>query len=82
MEMDLDIKVLGPGCRKCIEITNSIRQVIEENKMEVQIEQISNIDEIAEFGVSSTPAIVIGGDVKCVGRVPDRSEILSWLKRR
>jgi len=31
--------------------------------------------------VLSTPAVVIGGDVKCSGRVPERHEILQWLQK-
>ena len=81
MELDVNIKILGPGCRKCIEIAEMIRELVEENNLTVQVEKITNMDEIAEFGVSSTPAVVIDGDVKCTGRVPDRNEILYWLKK-
>ena len=81
MELDINIKILGPGCQKCIEIANMIRELVAENRITVQVEKITNIDEIASFGVVSTPAIVIDGDVKCTGRVPDRDEILSWLKK-
>jgi len=55
--------------------------VIEEHHLPAQIEEISSMDKIAEFGVLSTPAVVIGGDVKCSGRVPERHEILQWLKK-
>lgn len=81
MELDVNIKILGPGCRKCIEIANMIRELVEDSDITVQVEKTTNIDDIAEFGVSSTPAVVIDGDVKCMGRVPDRDEILSWLKK-
>ena len=36
--------------------------------------------EIAKMGVFSTPAVVIDGQIKCVGSVPDKNEILAWLK--
>ena len=81
MEMDVDIKILGPGCKKCIQVAEIVRQVIEEHRLQAQVEEISSMDKIAEFGVLSTPAVVIGGDVKCVGRVPERHEILHWLKK-
>ena len=81
MEMDVDIKILGPGCKKCIQVAEIVRQVIEEHRLQAQIEEISSMDKIAEFGVLSTPAVVIGGDVKCAGRVPERHEILQWLKK-
>ena len=81
MEMDIDIKILGPGCKKCGQVASIVRQVIEEYRLPAQIEEISSMDKIAEFGVLSTPAVVIGGDVKCSGRVPERHEILQWLKK-
>ena len=81
MEMDIDIKILGPGCKKCIQVANIVRQVIEEYRLQAQIEEIASVDKIAEYGVLSTPAVVIGGDVKCSGRVPERQEILQWLRK-
>lgn len=81
MEMDIDIKILGPGCKKCGQVVDIVRQVIEEYSLPAQIEEIASLDKIAEFGVLSTPAVVIGGDVKCAGRVPERHEILQWLKK-
>ena len=81
MEMDIEIKILGPDCKKCIQIANLVRQVIEEYSLPAQIEEIASMDKIAEFGVLSTPAVVIGGDVKCAGRVPEPHEILQWLRK-
>lgn len=81
MEMDIDIKILGPGCKKCGQVADIVRQVIEEYSLPAQIEEIASLDKIAEYGVLSTPAVVIGGDVKCAGRVPERHEILQWLKK-
>jgi len=81
MEMDIDVKILGPGCKKCVQVAKIVREVIEEHHLPAQVEEISSMDKIAEFGVLSTPAVVIGGDVKCSGRVPERHEILQWLKK-
>ena len=81
MELDVNIKILGSGCRECIEIANMIQELVTENHLTVQVEKITGIDEIATFGVPATPAVVIDGDVKCTGRVPDRNEILAWLTK-
>jgi small redox-active disulfide protein 2 len=81
MEMGVDVKILGPGCKKCIEMANIVRKVAHENKIPAHIEHISDIDKIAEYRVLSTPALAIGGDVKCAGRVPAPHEILVWLKK-
>jgi small redox-active disulfide protein 2 len=81
MEMDIDVKILGPGCKKCEETAHAVRKVAEEHGLAVQIEKVSGIDAIAEFGVLSTPAVVVDGDVKCAGRVPAPAEILGWLRK-
>ena len=79
--MDIDIKILGPGCTKCLEVANIVRMVAKEHGLPVQIEKIGNTERIAEFGAILTPAVVVDGDVKCTGRVPSPAEVLTWLKK-
>lgn len=81
MEMDIDVKILGPGCKKCEEVANTVRKVAQEHGIAVQLEKIAGMDAIAEYGVLSTPAVVIDGDVKCTGKIPSPAEILGWLKK-
>ena len=79
--MDVEIKILGPGCKKCEETANLVRKVAEEHGIAVQVEKIANIETSAEFGIAATPAVVVDGDVKCAGRVPTAGEILNWLRK-
>ncbi|GAB4336933.1 MAG: thioredoxin family protein [Desulfobulbaceae bacterium] len=76
----MDIKVCGPGCAKCEETERLVREAVAEAGVEATIEKITDFNAIAGFGVFSTPAVVIDGVVKCVGKVPSKKEILSWLK--
>ncbi len=75
----MDIQVLGPGCAKCGEVEKLMQAAVAEARVEASIEKISDFQQIARFGVFSTPAVVINGVVKCVGKVPSRAEALSWL---
>jgi small redox-active disulfide protein 2 len=75
----MEIKVLGPGCAKCSETEKLMQSVVAETGVAAAIEKISDFQQIATFGVFSTPAVVIDGQVKCVGKVPSRAEALSWL---
>ena len=75
----MDIQVLGPGCAKCGETEKIMKAALAEAGIEASIEKISDFQQIARFGVFSTPAVVINGVVKCVGKVPSRAEALSWL---
>lgn len=76
----MDIKVLGPGCPKCNEAEKNVRAALQEAGVEASVEKVSDFQEIAKMGVFSTPAVVIDGQIKCVGSVPDTNEIVTWLK--
>jgi len=75
------IKILGSGCPKCQKLEENAKKAVEELGLkDVQIEHIYEIDKIVEYGVMSTPAIVINEEVKAAGRIPDIEEIKNWLK--
>lgn len=76
----MDIKVLGPGCAKCKEAEKLVREVVEASGVSASVEKISDFQQIASYGVFSTPAIVIDGEVKVVGKVPSKAELTAWLK--
>ncbi len=77
----MEIKVLGPGCAKCAVAEKIMRAAVEEAGGTATIEKISDFQQIAKHGVFSTPAVVIDGQVKCVGKVPSRNEALDWIKK-
>lgn len=75
----MEIKVLGPGCKKCHETERLIEEVIVETGSDAVMEYVTDIAEIAKYGVFSTPAVVIDGQVKSVGKVPSKSLIKEWF---
>lgn len=75
----MKIQVLGPGCSKCKKVEKIVKEALVEAGIEAEVIKVSDFQEIASFGVFSTPAVVIDGDVKVVGRVPSKSEIIEWL---
>ncbi|MDY0374301.1 MAG: thioredoxin family protein [Desulfobacterium sp.] len=75
----MEIKVLGPGCAKCKKTEDLVRQTVNEAKIEATVEKVSDLMQIADYGVFGTPAVVIDGEVKCVGKVPTKQEILNWI---
>lgn len=76
----MEIKVCGPGCAKCKEVGRLVQEVVAEAGVVATIEKIGDFNGIAALGIFSTPALVIDGQVKCVGKVPTKKEILGWLK--
>ena len=77
----MDIKVLGPGCEKCSQTEKIVKEAVAEAGLEVRIEKVTGAMEIAGYGVFGTPAVVVDGEVKSVGKIPKKDAIKSWLGR-
>jgi len=77
----MDIKVLGPGCAKCQQTEKVVKEAVAESGVSATVEKVTDIREIAEYGVFGTPAVVVDGDVKCVGKVPSKQDIKKWVSK-
>jgi small redox-active disulfide protein 2 len=75
----MEIKVCGPGCANCTKAESIVKEAVAEAGIDVRILKISDFAEMAKLGVLSTPAIVVDGQIKCVGKVPTKNEVLKWL---
>jgi len=75
----VDIKVLGPGCPKCEQTEKVIKETVAETGADAQIEKVTDIKAIAGYGVFMTPAVVIDGEVKSVGKIPKKSDVKAWI---
>ncbi|MBU1195059.1 MAG: TM0996/MTH895 family glutaredoxin-like protein [Proteobacteria bacterium] len=76
----MDIKILGPGCQKCEKTAQIVKETLAETGTEATVEKITDLMKIAGYGVFGTPAVVIDGDVKSVGKVPTKDAVKEWLK--
>ncbi len=75
----MEIKVLGPGCAKCNKTEKLIKQVVQEMAVDASVEKVTDMMEIASYGVFGTPSVIIDKEVKCMGKVPKIDEIKAWL---
>ena len=75
-----DIKILGPGCAKCTKAEEVVREALAEIDVAANVEKVTDLMKIAGYGVFGTPAIVVDGEVKSVGKVPSKEEVKSWVK--
>ncbi|MBT8763189.1 TM0996/MTH895 family glutaredoxin-like protein [Desulfohalobiaceae bacterium Ax17] len=75
----MEIKILGTGCPTCQKTAKIVEEAVQEAGIEAKIEKLTDIQEIASYGVLSPPGIVIDGEVKSTGKVPTKEEVLSWL---
>lgn len=78
--MKMKIEILGTGCPKCKQLEENARKAVAESGVKSDIVKVSEIDKIIEYGVMSTPAIVINGQVKSHGKISSTEEIKNWLK--
>lgn len=74
-----EVKVLGPGCARCEELMAATKKAIDELHLDCSLEKVSDIQQIAEFGVMITPALVVDGEVKLSGKVPSNDELKKLL---
>ncbi len=75
----MEIKILGPGCINCKKLYAEAEKAVAASGMQASLTKVEKIDEIMKYGVMTTPALVVDGEVKCSGRIPQVPEIVSWL---
>jgi small redox-active disulfide protein 2 len=75
----LKIKILGPGCPNCHKVEENARSAATNMGIQADFEKISDYAEIQKYRILGTPGLVINEKVVCAGRIPDESEIMTWL---
>jgi len=73
------IQILGTGCPKCRKLAETAELAAKQAGIEFTLEKVTDINDIMTFGVMLTPALVIDGEVKCVGKVPTVDAIAAML---
>ena len=75
----MKIEVLGTGCPKCQKTKDNIRMALVESGTEAEVIEIKDLKSIGDYGMMMTPAVVIDGEVKIVGRVPSVEQLKMLL---
>ena len=73
------LQVLGPGCPKCEKLAANTDEAARSLGIEYDLEKIKDIVEIARMGVMATPALLVDGELKAMGRVPSVEDIKAML---
>lgn len=74
-----DVKVLGPGCKRCVATADLVRAEAERLGIPVQLEKVTDYAEIARYGIAATPGLVIDGEVVHAGGLPRAEDLARWL---
>jgi small redox-active disulfide protein 2 len=75
----ITVKVLGSGCANCKRLEQIAHKVIQNLAIEAEIVKVTDFQEIMDYGVLSTPGLVINDEVVSNGRIPSESEITTWV---
>ncbi len=75
------VKVLGTGCLKCVQLENNVKEALKISGKGFDVSHVTDIKEIAKYGVMLTPALVVGKDVVAVGKVLSVEDIVEILNK-
>jgi len=75
----MKIEVLGSGCTTCNTAEAIVKDAVTRSGVDAQVIKVSDRMEIAKAGVHITPAVIIDGQIKIVGKIPDVEDVLIWI---
>ena len=73
------LQILGSGFANCVRLANNVEAAAKELGMDFKLEKVTDIHAIMHAGVMKTPALVVDGNVKLYGRVPNVDELKTIL---
>jgi hypothetical protein len=76
----LSVIILGPGCAQCNRLETDVRNVMAQMNAPGEMIHVSDVREIAKYGIMGAPALVINKKVVSVGTTPDKKDIRQWLE--
>ena len=75
----MEIRILGSGCPRCHEVEKRTIDVLSELNIAADVQKVTDLMKMMEYGIMATPGLVINGKVKCSGKIPSRDEIKAWI---
>ena len=75
----MKILVLGPGCPNCEKVEENARKAVMYMGVEAEIVKVTDRQEMSKYGLLATPGLVINDRLVCAGRIPEESEVMTWL---
>ena len=73
------IKILGPGCRRCEQLAAATKEAADQLGIDYELEKVKDVAKFADYGVMMTPGLVVDGEVKSQGKVLSSDEIKAML---
>jgi small redox-active disulfide protein 2 len=76
----MKVQILGAGCTKCKTLEQKVRQLNDTHALNLEIEKVTDLQEIIKYRIMMTPGLVIDGVLKSVGSIPKDSQLLEWMQ--
>jgi small redox-active disulfide protein 2 len=75
----MEIKVLGTGCTKCMQLEKTVKEAVKELGIDAKIEEVKDIKKIMQYPILTTPGLVIDEKVVCSGKIPSKDEVKKYI---
>ncbi|MBE2221115.1 MAG: TM0996/MTH895 family glutaredoxin-like protein [Anaerolineae bacterium] len=75
----LSIKVLGPGCSNCQKVEAAAKSAVANMGVEAEIVKVTDYGQIMSYNILSTPGLVINEKLVAAGRIPQDTEVMTWI---
>lgn len=74
------IKVIGSGCPSCKKLLANTEKAVKKSGVDAEVVYVTDMQEIIKTGIMITPGLMIDGEIKVKGRVPNTREIVELIK--
>lgn len=75
----MKIQIYGTGCANCQMLEKNAREAVKELGIDAEFEKVKDMDEILEAGLTALPGLAVDGELKIMGRVASKEEIMRIL---
>ena len=75
------VKILDPGCKNCVSLAENTKAALSELGMEAEIVKVTDFAQIAQYGIMSTPGLVVDEKVVSFGKVLKPKDIVKILEK-
>jgi len=78
----MKIEVFGTGCPKCKMVEANVKKALETTRLVAEVAKVTDIGEMIERGLMSTPGLAIDGELVSAGRIPSVDEIIQLIRKK
>jgi small redox-active disulfide protein 2 len=75
----MNVKILGPGCSRCHQLDQLVRDVVSELAIDVSVEEVKDMKKIMSYAIVMTPGLVINEELVCSGKMPTKAEVTQFI---